>query len=389
MRRIKTLGLTAIAALALCAFVGVSSASAGYFSVPAGTTNYAGTPSEQYFTLTGGRSGNCTTGSFSGSVSHLDQSLTTEPMPDMSCETSFEGPLTWKMNGCKFTFSPGVEGTGPGTFAIGPAGCGPITLTGKYCTRSIAAQSGSATFTNQSGTVKIDISNAALKTTVAKETPQCKAENISYTGKWTVSAASGTIEVVSSQVGVFLGGSGFDAESYPVALAGGQDPADTHALTLVGGRVYKCDHADLAGVATKSSAELALAPKYTDCRVEVGASKLPATADAGSCGYTINSSGALGVTCTEVGDAIELKVYATAQKQAEGTPLCVYEIAPQSGVTGVALSNFGEGKKRGISLDFGLTGLKYKKTVGTIANCGEKEASAKYDGTTKVTGSIG
>jgi hypothetical protein len=387
MIRIKTLGLAVIAALSLCAIAGASTASAGYFSVSAGTTSYVGVSGEQYFTMVGGRLGTCSTPSFSGVVTHGNKGLAPS-MSDMTCETSFEGPASWKMKGCSLTFTPGVEGAGTGTFAIGPVGCGAITLSGKYCTRFIAPQSGKATFTNESGKVKIQISNAALSTTVEKQTPQCAPEFISYTGSWTVVPSSGTLQVLSSQAGLFLGGSGFAAESYPVNLAGSQDPSDPHVLTLVGGRRLKCEQANLVGALTKSSAELSLTPQYANCQVEVGASKLPSVVAVGSCGYKVSSSGVFGISCTEAGDAVALTVYANATKQAEGVPLCVYRLAAQSGASGVGLSTYGEGSKQGVSLDFGVTSLSYEKTVGTIGNCGEKSASASYDGTSKVTASI-
>lgn len=383
MIRIKTLGLAVIAALALSVTAGASSASAGYFAVTAGTTGYTGSPGTQTYALSGGRTGTCAGEYLSGTVTNQDKTLSPY-MPDMSCE-SFEGPVSWKMNGCKISFTPGVEGTGPGTFTIGPAGCSPISLTSKYCTRLIGAQSGKASFSNQGSGVAISIQEAFLQSSVAKESPTCKPETISYFASWTVTPNNGVVQLTSSQVGVYLGGSGFAAESYPVSLTGTQDATSVTTLTRAS-RQYKCTQADMAGQLASTSGTLTLAPKYTGCLAYVGGITMPAEIEANSCAYTVGSTGSFGVSCSEAGDAIKITLYSNTTKQSEGIPLCVYRIAPQTSGSTIGLSTFGEGNKRGVALAFSANALTSERTVGTTGNCGEKGENVKYGGTTNVTG---
>lgn len=391
MIRIKTLGLALLAALSLCAVAGASTASAGYYAVSAGVTGYTGTPGEQYFTL-GSTLANCTTESLSGTVSNGDKSLA-PATPDMSCKTKSE-TISWKYSGCKLTFSPGAEGAGTGAFAIGPAGCGPITLTEKNCTRYVGAQGGTATYTNQSGVVKISISQALLSTTVAKQSLSCQPEEMSYTGSWTIVPFSGTLEAISGRIGFFLGGSGFAAENYPVSLSGTQDAGSPNILTRGGsgsylGYQFTCSQVELSSLMTGTASELSLAPKYVGCQAKKNSVIQPAELDARSCRYTVASSGVFGVSCSEVGDSIKITTYADAAKQSAGIPLCILQIPPQTAKGAVGLSAFGEGQKRGVAVAFSANTVTSEKIFGLIPNCGEKSETIKFGGATNIIGSLG
>ncbi|HWL48526.1 MAG TPA: LamG domain-containing protein, partial [Acidimicrobiia bacterium] len=195
---------------------------------------------------------------------------------------------------------------------------------------------------------------------------------------------------VPGRNGLFLAGEEFQAESYPAHLTGIQDAAEEHAMKLPGARTLRCESVDFAGELGADSAQLAFAADYSGCLAEVSESKLPAEVATNSCGYEIEAIGTLGVECAAAEDAIVLRLYLNEEKQLEGTPLCTYEIAEQSGIPGLGLANFGEGEERGVSIDFAVSALTYIKVQGTIGNCGGNVAkTTSYEGTTDVTGSVG
>jgi hypothetical protein len=132
VKNVRTLGLVAILALALTAFVGVASASAVEFSSESENNYVQGkTGTEMVLSSFQGvqkckplsESGVFLSGSFKGKTA---ASLTLQSTSDHKCNT---GTLT--MNTCQFILHPGA-----GTFDIGPETCAPIGLFwfGKYMT---------------------------------------------------------------------------------------------------------------------------------------------------------------------------------------------------------------------------------------------------------------
>lgn len=395
MQRTMRLVAASAAAMALLAIGGASSASAGFFSVSAGTTGFSATSTEQYFTETGGIVGTCNSGgSFTGAVSHLNQELGGSPS-NLSCNSSAEKAVSWNWNGCKVSLHPGNNSSGStldGTFSIGPAGCGPIQVNSATCEKRISAQSGAATFLNSGGSVAVTATKS-LPYSVVKSGGSCWAGNLNYTGKWNVTPSSGTLEALTSKVGISIAGGMFGAAgppwAYPIDVSGGQVPAEPHAITLVGNRVLKCASVDLSGQLTSASSALALAPQFTDCVIEVSNVKLPATVNVGSCGYGVNTAGSLDITCQNEGDGIVITSYQNATKQAEGKSMCVYRVGPQSGLTSVTNSNVGAGVEAGVKVQLGIAKLPYTRTSGNAVNCGEASANASYSGSSILNGILG
>ncbi|HEX5928334.1 MAG TPA: hypothetical protein VFY48_02985 [Solirubrobacterales bacterium] len=386
MQRTKKVVAALAAAMALVAIAGAPSAFAGYFSATAGSTGYTANSTAQDFSQPGGIVGNCASGGgFSGTVANLDEQLGAVPA-DMNCTSSSEGAVSWKWNGCKVTLQPGNDGSPlNGTFSIG--GCGTVQVNSASCEKRISPQGGTATFTNEGGSVKATAS-ANLSYTVVKAGGSCKNGTLTYTGKWNVAPSSGSLSALTSKVGISLEEGTFTAQTpaYPVNVSGGQDAADQHVLTLAGGRALKCATADLSGQLAGPSSTLALAPQYAGCAIHVGAGNLPATVNSSACDYQVAAAGTLGVACDSEADAIVITAFQNATKQAEGVPLCVYRVSSQSGVSGVGISNVGAGAEAAISLDFGVTNLAYSRVTGNAVNCGEAKANAAYQGTTVLSG---
>jgi hypothetical protein len=384
MQRTKKLVAALAAAMALVAIAGAPSAFAGYFSVSAGATGYSAGSTAQEFTQAGGIVGSCSSGgTFSGTVTNLDEQLGGSAA-DMNCESSSEGSVSWKWNGCTVSLQPGNEGSPlNGTFSI--SGCGSVQLNSASCEKRIAPQSGSATFTNSGGSVATT-ATANLSYTVVKSGGSCKNGTLTYTGKWTVSPSSGSLSALSSRVGLFHEAGEFFAQTpaYPVNVSGAQVPTEQHTITLVGNRALKCDSVDLSGQLAGPSSTLDLAPQYADCAIQVGGTQLPATVDASACEYRVGSG--LDILCESESDAIVITSFANATKQAEGVPLCVYRVSSQSGLSGIGTANVGEGAAAGVQIQFGVGALAYARTSGTITNCGAAKSTASYVGSSVLYG---
>jgi hypothetical protein len=121
VKSIKTLALAAVAALAMTAFVGVSSASATQFNAefqeyPLTVT---GTQTEAHTLTLNFGTWNCESSSFSGELQEASETLTVSPQLSACTFLNVSG-TAWQMNGCKFQLGA------TGTFGIiGCNGAGP------------------------------------------------------------------------------------------------------------------------------------------------------------------------------------------------------------------------------------------------------------------------
>jgi hypothetical protein len=409
VKRIKILVLAMFGALALTATAGASAASASGFlfeKYPASVTGKETAGSVHMFNIQG-KAYECSLPSFYADADGPVEGLVTvSPGEKTTCANSFEGPVTLKMNGCNWIYHPAV---GEGSFDIGPSGCGPITMEGAYCTRSIPSQSGlSATFANQGSGSKSSVSieeNTSFQYTLTEGgglVCGAKSGTASVTGKWTLSAnypvtgASIGMHVAAS-AGLFLTGKAseepasqpkFEAETYPEVVLAPQSSSDKYVLSLQG-REFKCGEVETGSELSGAASALSLGVTYRDCVGTILGNPLPATIKMNSCDYALNLSnagppysGTVDLACGKAGDGIEVTAYS------EGKPICAYKIGAQSGRSGVALSNFGSGSGRGVSAEFDVVGLTYTRTEGKTLTCGAASASATYSGTTSLRGAV-
>jgi len=185
------------------------------------------------------------------------------------------------------------------------------------------------------------------------------------------------LEVVGKESGEKESQPRLDADAYPADVAGTQDPADPHVLTYAG-RTFSCDGVYTDGELLAASSSIALQAQYTNCDAVVLGNLLPAEVKMNSCSYVLNVanagppySGSLNVTCSKEGDAIE------AIALSGGTQVCVYKIAPQSGLKTIGLSN----SAAGVLVDFSLGSIATTRSSGTLASCGGPSGNATYGGT--------
>lgn len=417
MRLIKCMGLVVVLALAVGASIGAASASASYFTGGEYPVTLKAPPTlSQQITTEGGVSYQCQNYTLEGFLKAPSESLEADSGPSgLKCASPPTDPeATLSMNGCKLILHPGSElasGYFSGSAEIGPAKCGPMVLKGNRCTRKFAAQTGlSATFTDEGsgakGTVGIVVSGS-LAYTSEGQLSQCGAAtgSASYGAAWQMSGYNGFGEAVGAAVvknppiGLYMAGKEgseprFEAEKYPAKVSGNQNTAAKYTLGLSEGiRPLSCESASLQGTLSAAATQLGLVPEGQNCSLTILGNQDPATIQANSCQYSLNAlnvgppyAGSLGVACSKEGDGIEIKAYASAQKQAEGVVLCAYTIAPQSALKGVSLENIVSGISRGIGVSFGVSGIAYTKTQGTVANCGAKTTVASLSGSGTLLG---
>lgn len=106
MNRMKTFGLAAVAALALTAMVGISSASAAEFHSNAASASLVGNQSNQHTFTSGGSSVTCNTATFTGTGSATKTSVEQDMHPAYSGCTAFGfASATVNTAGCNYEFS--------------------------------------------------------------------------------------------------------------------------------------------------------------------------------------------------------------------------------------------------------------------------------------------
>jgi hypothetical protein len=390
VKRIRNLGLAVFAALALTAAVGATGVSASGFVSDSGYTTISGTPyGEGVLSIVVGP-WKCNSPAFAQVIKNQANPLTTTALKDAAC-----GTPTLKTNGCQLSFRPGAE-TSPGNFGgtidIGPAGCGPMSLTVSGCTTTIGAQSGlNATFENvgsgEKAVVYANLNSGGLKYSVTGKSG-CPVG--SFTGGWTTTwlltafneAGALTGLHVVKNAGVYMAGEKseeaakqpkLNAEKYPVSLLGSQ----TTALSFgVNAGSAKCSTIQFDGKLAAASAEQSLNSEYSGCTVF----GFGGTIASNGCQYVLhvlNSgppyTGTADIACP-AGKSIEIVA------KLAGVLKCKETISSQSGLEGVTFSTVGAGSERGVEVKFNLAGIKYTQTAGEGAgSC--KSAGAFSDGT--------
>ncbi|MGC1165193.1 MAG: hypothetical protein WA862_03715 [Solirubrobacterales bacterium] len=376
MKRIKNLSLAVVAALALTAAIGGTSASAtGFvsdFSNGYTTINGSGIGTEHEIAINAG-SFRCAGFGFQAATPQSATSLTTSPLADSAC-----GSGTFKTNGCQFTFKPGEE-TAPGSFNgtidIGPPGCGPMSFTIFACKATFGAQTGlNATYVNVGSgtTASVEVTLATSKLKYSQETsggwfgcPNESNENGVYRGSWMVKATNPGGEStglhVVAETGIYVAGESpkFEAEKYPVSFAGAQASANENKLTTTETK-SSCTGASFAGELGAASTELGLAAQYSGCN-SLG---FPATVAMNGCEYVLHVlsgpafAGTADISCP-AGKEIVILV------KVQGVTKCTTTIGAQGGLSGTTFTNLGTGNTRGVQVGFNLSGIKYHQQAGS------------------------
>ncbi|HWL50127.1 MAG TPA: hypothetical protein VNT92_09640 [Acidimicrobiia bacterium] len=406
MKRIKTVGLAAVMALALAATVGAASASASGFVADEYYAGIEGNPKGVHQMYFSGMGYTCSFSAFHAGLEGPAEALAPSAMADVSCVSSRGEKATLEMKGCAFIFHPDAEtseGAFNGAFDMGSVGCGPMVLNGTECERTFSPQAGFvAGYVNNGegskATVGVKASAFGINFTVTKgPAAVCGTSGSSgtYDGSWEIQALDvyGNLNGLHvDETGVYMAGeeSGeanqprFEAEDYPLSLLGDQDPASKHLLTIQG-RKLSCEEVHFEADAGGATTELSVEADYDGCQLVVSEKSYPTTVVANSCHYVLHVlnvgppyAGQADVACAE-GDAVEVKTYETVKKQVEGKTMCVYKVGAQSGLGSVGYSTVGEGSGRGIAVSLGLEGIKYSAT-GSIVLCGTSGSKATYAG---------
>ncbi|HEY5814994.1 MAG TPA: hypothetical protein VIS95_01480 [Solirubrobacterales bacterium] len=374
---------------------GATSASASRLASPEvsaeATTFLKATPTGSHnFTANGPGSFSCTASEFVSSMSaQAVTQLSTEGLGSYSCYL-FGSGTTMKMNGCSLTFKPGAEkspGVFGGSFDVGPAGCGPITMKylGSCELRIYPKTSLAAEFTNKgsgkTATVVAQVAASGLKTDGA-----CSgsAENGTYSGGWELKGstdAAGSSQTgiqVTTKAALHLSGepAKFTGEAYPETIVGSVSAENVY--TTPGGTI-SCKKGSFGGGALQSpSAQLSLLPAYSECTA-FGFSKT--NVKSGLCTIVLNAtsttSGTAAISCPP-GGAIKF------EPTFSGFTVCTISFPSQS-LGSVTYENVGTGIDRRVVASISGSGIQY---TGTGGPCGTSGSDATFSGGIEVRGEL-
>lgn len=398
MRRIKTLGLCAVAALALTAFPAGASASGGieadeYSAFLQGS----GAPGTQKLAFNGGLAPVVNTCGSAFTAELSGPSATFEAAPTWSsC-----WPKAINANGCELEFQIGSESS----VEIGPSNCGPITTSALGCQVSIAQDSTKAPVVSyenlgKGSTASVDIS-VEIPLLYTASGAQCtvspKTGTALYKGEWNVIGLDefgnpiGIHATDELATGLFVEGEEsevpaeqprFAAEAYPASIAGEGDE-----LRLgVGVDSVRCDLAHFDGAVTGESSELALEATYGQCTL-LALPAVKATIDMNDCQYALSASNAgppyegdTELTCAGEGEAIEVGWQTFVGK-------CTMSISPQS-LGGVSYDNLGTGSSRTVAAEANGSGIAYSWSQTGTYGCFRSQATGSAENGT-LKGGIG
>lgn len=333
MKRIKTVGIVAMMAMALTAVAGAGSASAdGGFAAEDYPATIHGEPTTPIaFGIPGkfGGGETCSSPILTAGISGPAESTTTSAIEDQAGCSIVTG--SFEMNGCQLTFRPGSK-----TVDIGPSGCGPIRAPSSYCgTLEIPSQTGiTASFTNNGEGHNAGVRGSVSGTSVTniRKNGVCGIgtfKDLSLNAAWQLTASSQHLEtagLVSSAgalpVGIAIGASPetgrgvLDAQAFPLNLTGGRAPGGQ--LTFVGnksGFSAQCGAAVAEGgtVTSQIGSGISLAGQFSSCELSPITN---ASANMNSCAYTLGEmlwtegkpykAISAEIACENEGDAIEI-----------------------------------------------------------------------------------
>lgn len=392
MKTVTRFGLAVLAALALSVVAGASSAGASGFETDSYPATIKGSPTDEEFFLLGGLSAIC--GGQTLGIGGIDYPVGSfEASPSDTTCTNFGSGHPLEMDGCELTLQPGTEtapGKFTGTIAIGPSGCGPITLTVKTrCISKIGAQSGlKATYENigkgstATIAVKLETDELTFTNTHLGGGASCKDgtfSNGSWDAAWSLSASDGGSQVgirAASKLPTLIGVHGeeseveaeqprFEAANYPVALSGSQDLAQPHTFGFKAGKA-SCENATFGSEVFGPTTELSVDAAYTGGCITLGFAG--GSISMNGCGYAFHIlnagppyAGEADIVCPE-GKAIVIvsKLF--------GINKCTITIPAQTGIGGMGFQNYEWGMV--VNANLSLTGIQYHQQEGSgIGRC--------------------
>lgn len=376
MRRVKTLGIAAMMALALTAMLGVASASADKFNVSVEPNKWSGSISGGEHKLNFGETYECSTASFTGGEIKTKSFEKAAVSPELaSCR--FRGVLfvNWKTNGCKFLFHAG--GGGIGTIDI--TSCEkPMTVEASGCKIEIDNQRGlgPVTYKNDAKLETITAS-AALKGITYTRSGSCTSwsngtfSDGTYTGAWTIkgSTTSGISASTWDESAAVPPISAFAFEQAPATVNSGN--VELGVLSENGGNAVSCKKFSLSGSSSSAlTGTLSLVPSFKECTMGTtgGPKAIPdSNISVGSCSYVPNANG---------GFAIGGEGCASNPMSFTNSLGCVVTVGPQSYAGGLTFRSEGVGKSQTLSVPSGtgevatFTGVTYTATGASCAKPG-------------------
>jgi len=362
VQKASILGAAFAAVLSLTAFAGVASATPAKLKAQEYPASLSGETGEYQVLGTVVGAVDCDT-SLAGSIEGQAQSFAA----DFSGECqSFSSWHEIEANECQVEPNPYWE-----TYAIGPEGCGPMTVQVGFCQISIPAQGGLEaeyeTVAGSPSTVKMTSLTESL--TYSTGPSFCSGYNNKtlasgkLLGSWTLSAENSGEEAqdLSLREGVY--DSIFEAETYPVELSGSQGMGEVFG-TEAG--AVECEVAS-TGSLSEEWEPLVLAPSYSGCEAF---SYLNATVDANGC--TVMYQGTLNhearIECPE-GEAITITA-----------AFCAIEIPAQTGLSTVGYENTSVEGHGAIEVTPEISGLTYEVTKDGLF-CKFNGKGTRTDGT--------
>jgi len=370
MRRIKSLGLGALMALALLA-------------VPAGASATGGIEADSYpVTLKGESAKGSHKLSFSWFASqktcpfYLEDDIE-QPSPAIVADWILGGDCKeFNANGCKLQFHPGTQNT----FGFGPAGCGPVKFKINGCQVGVSPQTLPATFTNtgEGSNAKLVVGTKTSFTwTSESSVVGCPTKGNIYKdtieGTWEIKGfdkAGNQVGIEATDLpysGFFIAGGSetearFEAERYPLPILGALQPKG--ALTFYSDGQedgVQCSVAELDGDMASASTEVFLTAQYGGCKsLNDGFS---ATMSMSGCSYAL---GLDSVGPPYVGDFALACSGGASLKVVVDPPVvgtCTFTI-PVQGLGPVAYLNVGSSATRRIAAD--LEGKGIDHTVSEV-----------------------
>lgn len=338
----------------------------------------------------GGLSASCSQASFTGALSADAGAFTVAPTYS-GCSAFGFSEATIALNGCTYSYSLSGEvwrANYPGSAAISCPEGKAITITAGACTVTIPAQSGLAMrFSTDTAAApqRLLAQNRALalKYTKTKDGFLCP---LNGTGAKEDGKLLGTASLkgqlpTGAAAGVRVAGSQqpaphpprFEAESYPAALSGSQDPAAKLTTTVEGGLKVSCENAGFSGTLAASSASLTATPAFSGCTA-FGLAEATVNANGCSFAYALDPAGSgasypatMQIACPE-GKAIVIVA---------GT--CEVSVPAQSGLAVAAANAESLQPAGGVAIAAAATKLKYTKLKDGFG-CPLAGTGAKEDG---------
>jgi hypothetical protein len=391
VKRLKTFGLAAVLALTLTAVLGASAASANEFKVSVAPASWSGSLTgknhelslnEMYFS--------CSKVAFSGETKTLSMTELTVTPELGSCVHINTGLTSWAINGCKYRFHPGANGSSVGTMDI--VNCAsPMTNQEAGCTHKIGNQMGlgPVTYKNvgtgESKTITV-IANITNLTFTREGNcfgaPIGTFSNGKYTGEWSVKGATipgGVQAGVEWYTPPPPPPSKFAAEEAPATLSG-TGTNKVFGLGENGGLTCANGGVTYGGVATTvPTAAIVMTPSYSGCTISQNGINYNVTVATNGCKFEfVVASGTQNIVGSEC----------ATWPMTFSIPNCAFTVAAQSNAGAISFTNQGEGWERTVAmgrpttstLDFTATGTGCTK-AGSFTN-GEVRGTGAFSAKT-------